>query len=113
MAGTISSNFITIDTAEATTNWSLFTWSTAPAINDDISVEGTNAIEGRRTAGVAYALASASAPIGGVDMTVDNIHVYGWIRNPTWPATATKASGGISICISSDASPTITRCRSR
>lgn len=104
MAGTITTDFTTIDAADAITNWlSLGTWATAPLVNADMAVQGTNAVVGRLSANEAWVIASTTA----VDLTTGGRHVFIWQKNVTWPGTDTKANGGLRISLSSDATPTL------
>ena len=64
MPGTITSDQVTIKDAELTTDYAtLGTFATAPALNDDIKVQGTNAINGRVSANSAWSLAATAAAI--------------------------------------------------
>ena len=104
MPGTISSDFTTIDAADATTNWlTLGTWAAAPVANVDMKIQGTNALVGRVSAAEAFTLASTTA----VDLTTGGKHVFIWVKNVTWPGTDTKANGGVRVCLSSDLTPTL------
>lgn len=106
MPGTITSDQTTIKDAELTTDYlTLGTFATAPALNDDIKVQGTNAINGRVSANTAWSLAATAAAI---DMTVADRHVWQWLRLITWPSADTKANGGLGISMSSDVTPTLT-----
>ena len=104
MPGTVTTDLTTVDAADALTNWlTIGTWATTPLINADMPVQGTNCVIGRVSANTAWELAAASA----VNLTTGN-HVFTWRKNVTWPGTDTKANGGITVCISSDATPTLT-----
>jgi len=106
MPGTITSDQTTIKDAELTTDYlTLGTFASTPALNDDIKVQGTNAINGRVSANSAWTLAAAAAAI---DMTVTDRHVWMWLRLITWPSADTKANGGLGISMSSDVTPTLT-----
>lgn len=106
MPGTITSDQTTIKDAELTTDYLVLgTFASAQALNDDIKVQGTNAINGRVSANSAWTLAAAAAAI---DMTVADRHVWVWVRLITWPSADTKANGGVGISMSSDVTPTLT-----
>lgn len=105
MPGTITSDFTTIDAADAITNWLVLgTWATAPLVNADMNTQGTNAVVGRCSANEAWDLATASPA---VDLTTGNRHVFIWLKNITWPGTDTRANGGLKVALSSDLAPTI------
>jgi hypothetical protein len=105
MPGTITSDQTTVDSADAITGWStLGTWATAPSVNVDMLIQGTNCVIGRVSAAEAFGLATASPT---VDLTINQRHVFIWLKCVTWPATDTKANGGLRVCLSSDAVPTL------
>lgn len=104
MPGTITTDLTTYDAADAATNWvSIGTFATAPVANTDMNIQGTNALVGRVSAASAWYHASNA----GLDLTTGN-HVFIWLKNVTWPGTDTKANGGLRVCLSSDATPTLT-----
>ncbi len=106
MAGTITTDQVTIEDAEVVADYLVLgTFASAQALNDDIKVQGTNAINGRVSANTAWSLATTGVAL---DLTVTNRHVWMWIRLITWPSADTKANGGIGISISSDTAPTLT-----
>lgn len=104
MPGTITTDLTTYDSADAATNWvSIGTFATAPVANTDMNIQGSNALVGRISANSAWFHASNA----GLDLTTGN-HVFIWLKNVTWPGTDTKANGGLRVCLSSDATPTLT-----
>lgn len=106
MPGTITSDQTVIKAAEVTGDYLVLgTFGTAQALNDDIKVEGTNAINGRVSVNSAWSLAAAAAAI---DMTPADTHVWIWLKSLTWPSMDTKANGGLGLSISSDTTPTLT-----
>lgn len=107
MPGTFSTDLAVIKAAELVADYLVLgTFASAQALNDDIKVEGTNAINGRVSANSAWSL--AATPSADLDLTGTDVHVYMWIRNLTWPSTDTKANGGVGVSISSDVTPTLT-----
>ena len=106
MPGTITTDFTIVDNADNTTVsfLSLGTFASALVANTDMNIQGANAYVGRVSANSAWGLGAATA---GNDMTTGN-HVFVWLKNVTWPGTDTRANGGLRICISSDATPTLT-----
>lgn len=107
MAGTIVTDLTLVEDAEVTTDYLVLgTFASARALNDDIKVEGVNAINGRVSANTAWAL--AATPTANLDLTGTDVHVYSWLRTMTWPSMDTLANGGLGISISSDAAPTLT-----
>jgi hypothetical protein len=106
MPGTITSDQTTIEDAEVVADYLVLgTFASAQALNDDIKVQGANAINGRVSANTAWSLALTAA---GLDLTVTDRHVWQWLRLITWPSADTKANGGLGISISSDVTPTLT-----
>lgn len=106
MPGTITSDQTTIEDAEVVADYLVLgSFASAQALNDDIKIQGANAINGRVSAGTAWSLAATTA---GLDLTVTDRHVWMWVRLVTWPSADTKANGGIGISISSDVTPTLT-----
>lgn len=107
MAGTIDTDLTLIENAEVTGDYLVLgTFATARALNDDIKVEGTNAINGRVSNNTAWAL--AATPSANLNLTGTDIHIYSWLRTLTWPSMDTRANGGLGVSVSSDASPTLT-----
>jgi len=105
MPGSFTHDFNDINLAEAVTNWlELGTWGASFVATPDIRLEGTNDLWGRITANYGWALASHA----GLDLTINERHIFFWSRNITWPKTGTLAQGGWRICLSSDTTPTIT-----
>lgn len=105
MAGTITTDQTVVKAAEVLADYLVLgTFASARALNDDIKVEGVNAINGRVSANTAWALASTAADLN----LTGGAHVFLWLRNLTWASTDTKANGGIGISISSDVTPTLT-----
>jgi hypothetical protein len=103
--GTITSDQVTIEDAEVVADYLVLgSFASAQALNDDIKVQGVNAINGRVSASTAWSLAAA----GGVNLTTGGRHVWQWLRLVTWPSADTKANGGLGISISSDVTPTLT-----
>jgi len=104
MPGTITTDFTTVNNADTTTGWTFPTaWSTAAVADVDMFVQGTACIAGRISAAILWGLASTT----GNDMTTGN-HVFMWVKDITWPVTATRVNGGIRLGITSDATPTLT-----
>lgn len=112
MAGTISTDLVLIDAAEATTAWATHgTWGAAPAASADIYLEQSNAINARASAAngpVERYAASMVATSSNLDLTTASRHLYFWIKCFSLPALQTRAKGGIRIGISSDTTPTRT-----
>lgn len=105
MPGTITSDQVTIEDAEVVADYLVLgTFASAQALNDDIKVQGVNAINGRVSANTAWSLALTAT----LDLTINNRHVFMWLRLITWPSADTKANGGLGISISSDPTPTLT-----
>lgn len=106
MPGTITSDQTTIEDAEVVADYLVLgTFASAQALNDDIKVQGANAINGRVSANTAWSLATTGAAL---DLTVTDRHVWQWLRLITWPSADTKANGGLGISMSSDPTPTLT-----
>jgi len=106
MPGTITSDQTTIEDAEVVADYLVLgTFASAQALNNDIKVQGTNAINGRVSANSAWSLATTGAAL---DLTVSGRHVWIWLRLLTWPSADTQANGGLGISISSDVTPTLT-----
>jgi len=110
--GTIISDQVVIDAAEATTAWlSLGTWGATFAASGDIYLEGAAALNARASAAagpverLAWALAATAS---GLDLTISERHLYFWVKCFSLPALNTRAKGGIRICISADVTPTAT-----
>lgn len=112
MPGVITSDQIVVKAAEVTADYLVLgTFASAQALNDDIKVEGTNAINGRVSANTAWSLAApavADVNMTVVDVTTGSYHVWQWIKILTWPSADTVANGGLGISISSDVTPTQT-----
>lgn len=103
MAGTITTDLVDIDLAEATTNWLLLgTWGAAFAATPDIALQGTNDLWGRVTTNFGMALTSVSS----IDFTT-GVHLFHSQKNITWPKSAVKSQGGLRLIISSDTTPTL------
>ena len=114
MPGTITSDLTAglINSAEAVTNWlTVGTWGAAPAASPDIYLELAYAINARASAATgpvertAWSLAATAA---GLDLTVNERHLFFWIKCFSLPAMNTRAKGGIRISISEDVTPTLT-----
>lgn len=106
MPGTITTDQVTIEDAEVVADYLVLgTFASAQALNDDIKVQGVNAINGRVSANTAWSLATTGSAL---DLTVSERHVWMWIRLITWPSADTKSNGGLGISISSDPTPTLT-----
>lgn len=107
MPGTFTTDLTLIKAAEVLADYLVLgTFASARALNDDIKVEGANAINGRVSANTAWAL--AATPSANLDLTGTDVHVFIWLRTITWPSMDTKANGAIGLSISSDVTPTLT-----
>lgn len=114
MPGTITSDFTTVDAADAATDWlTLGTIAAGPTANADMAIQGSNALANRISAAAgpitqeAYLLAANAGTPGSFDLTINQRHVYIWVKCITWPGQNTKANGGLRVSISSDATPTL------
>jgi len=114
MPGTITSDLTAglINSAEAITNWlNLGTWGSDPLASADIYLENAYALNALASAAVgpverlAWALAATAA---GLDLTINERHLFFWVKCFSLPAMNTRAKGGIRICISADVTPTKT-----
>lgn len=114
MPGTITSDLTAglINSAEVATDWlSLGTWGAVPVESADIYLELAYAINARATAAtgpieqLAWSLAATSA---GLNLTINERHLFFWIKCFSLPALNTRAKGGIGISISEDVTPTKT-----
>lgn len=104
MPGTITTDLVTYDAADATTNWaSIGTFASSPVANTDMNIQGTNCLVARVSANSVWYYASNA----GLDLTTGN-HIFIWFKNVTWPGTDTRANGGAGVTLSSDATPTLT-----
>ena len=104
MAGTVTTDLVDIDLAEAITNWlTLGTWGAAFVATPDIALQGTNDLWGRVTANFGMGLAAVSS----IDFTT-GVHLFHFQKNICWPKAAIKSQGGMRLIISSDATPTLT-----
>ncbi len=89
MPGTITTDQVTIDAADAITNWSVLgTWATAPLVNTDMNIQGTNAVVGRASAAEAW------------DLTTGSRHVFVLVKNFPEPGTVIRVITGFKIAIS-------------
>lgn len=106
MPGTITTDFTTVNNADAITSWT-FTpaWSTTPVADTDMWVQGTACVAGRVSALIAWAVAPNYT--AGVDLTTGP-HIFIWAKCITWPSAATRVSGGLRIGVTSDTTPTLT-----
>lgn len=105
MTGTVTTDQVLIDGAEATTNWAMIgTWAASLTANNDLYIQGSNALIGRVSAASAWAHTSTG---GGINFSSGGKHIYIWLKNITWPSTDTSTNGGLRVTVSSDTTPTL------
>lgn len=115
MAGTITSDLTAglIDAAEVITGWlTLGTWGAAASASTDIVLQGTYGLNARSGAVAVYPPATTgmylAATSANLDLTVNEYHLFIWLKTISWPAMESRARGGMRVAISSDVTPTLT-----
>ncbi len=106
MPGTITTDFTTVNNADAITSWTFTpTWSTAAVADADMWVQGAACVAGRVSALIGWGIAPNYT--AGTDLTTGS-HIFIWAKCITWPSAATRVSGGLRIGVTSDTTPTLT-----
>lgn len=105
MAISVTTDLVDVNLSEATSNYStLGTWATNIKESPDTYVQSSNTVGGRVSANTAWAHTSLTS----TDFTINERHVFQWLKCISVPQLDTKANGGLCITISSDATPTLT-----
>lgn len=105
MAISVTTDLVDVNLSEATTNYAVLgTWATAIAASPDTYVQSSNTVGGRCSANTAWAHTSLTS----TDLSVNELHIYQWLKCISIPQLDTKANGGLGITLSSDATPTLT-----
>ena len=93
----IESNLITLDRAEATTNWISNGFNTSPGTVDDPRIEGSLCVQARTSNTTAW-----SAFLTGVALDfTDGKRIFFWYNNTCPASTDTIVNGGIGMYVSS------------
>ena len=104
MAITVTTDLTNVDLAEATTNYAVLgTWATAISASVDTYIQSANTVGGRVSAATAWAHTSLAA----TDLSINQRHIFQWLKCISIPQLDTKANGGLVITMSSDATPTL------
>lgn len=104
---TVTTDLIDVNLSEATTNYAtLGTFATAIAASDDTYVQSSKTVGGRVSANTAWA--HTTIPTTTVDLSINERHVFQWLKCISIPQLDSKINGGLGITISSDATPTLT-----
>lgn len=117
MPGTITTDLTLVNAtggdAEVITNWTTTAaWSGAPAVSNDVYLQGSNAINARASTATPGTIAlywdHLTTGTANLDLTTSGYHVYFWIKCFSLPSMEKKVRGGIGVSISSTAGVTKT-----
>jgi len=103
----VTTDLTDVNLSEATTGYAtLGTWATTIAASPDTYVQSANTVGGRVSANTGWA--HSNIPTTTVDLTINERHVFQWLKCISIPQLDSKANGGLAVTISSDATPTLT-----
>lgn len=107
MAGTFTTDLTLIKAAEVLADYLVLgTFVFKATLQDDLKVEGTNAINCSVTS-PNNGFQLAATPSADLNLSAATTHVFVWIKNIAWPSHQTKAKSGVGYAISSDVTPTV------
>lgn len=116
MAITVASDQTLVNTtggdAESLTNWTVTAaWSGAPALSNDVYLQGSYAINARASSATPGTIAlywdHLTTGTANLDLSTGN-HVFFWIKCFSLPSMEKRVRGGIGVSISSTAGVTVT-----
>ena len=106
MAIAVTTDLVDVNLSEATTNYAVLgTWATSIAVSPDTYVQANNTVGGRVSAATNYA--HTTLPGAPVDLSINERHIFQWLKCISIPQLDSKANGGLAITMSSDATPTL------
>jgi hypothetical protein len=109
MPGTVTTDLLLVNTtggdAEVLTNWTVTaSWSGAPAVSNDVFLQGSNAINARASSAtpgtVAIYWSHLTTATANQDLS-GGAHVFFWIKCFSMPSMEKRVRGGIGVSISS------------
>lgn len=115
MPGTITTDQTLVNAtggdAEVITNWTTTAaWSGAPAVSNDVYLQGSNAINARASSATPGTIAlywdHLTTGTANLDLTTTGQHVFFWIKCFSLPSMEKRVRGGIGVSISSTAGVT-------
>lgn len=104
MTISVTTDLADMHLCESTTDMGSSGWTTAMSANDDPWIQQSNCLYGRLSATGAW----SGALIASRDFSTGSEHFFLWVKNTTWPSTASKANGGVRIWCGSDATVALT-----